>query len=126
MREAPPTQMLSTGLSQQQSLKQVIGPQMQQSLQILQAPALELRQIIQQEMAANPVLEVESPETSLEEAVHEDDDIQALSKLDEEWREYYAQTRANVSPRTAEDEERHRFMMDSITAQTTLQEHLLS
>jgi RNA polymerase sigma-54 factor len=120
--------MAAQGLYQQQSLKQVIGPQMQQSLQILQAPAMELRQIIQQEMAANPVLEVETPDVSIEETKMEDpdDDIAALSRLDEEWREYYAQTRAQSSPRTADDEERHRFMMDSITAQTTLQEHLLS
>ena len=40
-----PHLMAGTGLFQQQSLKQVIGPQMQQSLQILQAPAMELRQI---------------------------------------------------------------------------------
>ena len=119
--------MLSTGLSQNLSQKQAIGPQMQQSLQILQAPAMELRQIIQQEMAQNPVLEVEAPESALDEAMpEEDEDIRALSKLDEEWREYYAQTRAQSSPRTAEDEERHRFMMDSITAQVTLQEHLMN
>jgi RNA polymerase sigma-54 factor len=120
--------MASHGLYQQQSLKQVIGPQMQQSLQILQAPAQELQQIIQQELAVNPVLEVDAPEVSLEETRIEDpeSDITELSRLDEEWREYYAQTRANSSPRTAEDDEKHRFMMDSIVAQTTLQEHLMS
>ncbi len=120
--------MPSAGLYQQQSLKQVIGPQMQQSLQILQAAALELRQIIQQEMAVNPVIEVEASEEPLDPSITEDpeDDIRALTKLDEEWREYYAQSRAQTTRRTAEDEERHRFLMDSITAQTTLQEHLLS
>jgi RNA polymerase sigma-54 factor len=120
--------MASTGLHQQQSLKQVIGPQMQQSLQILQAPALELQQIIQQELAQNPVLEVEVPEVQLESVMPEDgdDDIKQLSKLDEEWRDYYAQQRSSQStPRTAEDDERQRFMLDSITAETTLQEHLL-
>ncbi len=120
--------MAGTGLFQQQSLKQVIGPQMQQSLQILQAPAMELRQIIQQEMTVNPVLEVEAPEVSLEDTKAEDpdDDIAVLSQLDEEWREYYAQTRAQTAPRTSDDDERRRFLMDSITAQTTLQEHLLT
>jgi RNA polymerase sigma-54 factor len=120
--------MASTGLHQQQSLKQVIGPQMQQSLQILQAPALELQQIIQLELAQNPVLEVEVPEVSLEDAMPDspDDEIGQLSKLDEEWREYYAQQRASqASPRTSEDDERQRFLLDSITAETTLQEHLL-
>jgi RNA polymerase sigma-54 factor len=120
--------MSSPGLHQQQSLKQVIGPQMQQSLQILQAAALELRQIIQQEMAVNPVIEVEASEAPLDDSITADpeDDIKSLTKLDEEWREYYAQSRAQTSRRSAEDEERHRFMMDSITAQITLQEHLLS
>ncbi len=120
--------MAGTGLFQQQSLKQVIGPQMQQSLQILQAPAMELRQIIQQEMTVNPVLEVETTDVSLEDTKAEDpdDDIAVLSQLDEEWREYYAQTRAQVAPRTSDDDERRRFLMDSITAQTTLQEHLLT
>lgn len=120
--------MSRQGLFQSQSLKQVIGPQMQQSLQILQAPALELQQIIQQELAVNPVLEVDAPEVSLEDTRIEDpdSDITALSKLDEEWREYYAQQRSQTAPRTAEDDERHRSLMDSIVAQTTLQEHLLS
>lgn len=65
---------------------------MQQSLQILQAPAMELQQIIQQEVAVNPVLEVESPEVSIEQTASEDpdSDISNLSRLDEEWREYYA------------------------------------
>jgi len=120
--------MSSQGLFQTQTQKQVIGPQMQQSLQILQAPALELQQLIQQELTVNPVLEVENNDVSLEQAAPEDpdSDIRELSRLDEEWREYYAQSRSQSSPRTSEDDERHRFMMDSIVAQTTLQEHLLS
>jgi RNA polymerase sigma-54 factor len=120
--------MSSQGLFQTQALKQVIGPQMQQSLQILQAPALELQQIVQQELAVNPVLEVENSDVSLEQTAPEDPDadIRDLSRLDEEWREYYAQQRSQVAPRTSEDDERHRFQMESITAETTLQEHLLS
>jgi len=120
--------MSSQGLFQHLSQKQVIGPQMQQSLQILQAPALELQQIIQQEIAINPVLEVDNNDVSLEQTTPEDPDadIRDLSRLDEEWREYYAQTRQQTAPRTAEDDERHRFLMDSIVSQTTLQEHLLS
>ena len=119
--------MSSQGLFQHQALKQVIGPQMQQSLQILQAPALELQQIVQLEININPVLEVDTPEVSLEQAAPEEpDDIKALTKLDEEWREYYAQQRTQSTPRTSDDDERRRFVMDSIVAQTTLQEHLLS
>ena len=43
--------------SQNLSQQQVLAPQLQQSLLILQAPMLELRNLIQQEMETNPVLE---------------------------------------------------------------------
>lgn len=108
---------------------------MQQSLQILQAPTLELRQIIQQEIEINPVLELEAPEVSLEDAVPDDpddrdsgerDELDMLSQMDEEWREYWAQSRMQNSNRSAEDQERWQFLMDSIVAPTTLQEHLVS
>ncbi len=44
-------------LSQGLALQQVLSPQMQQSLALLQAPVLELRNLVEQEMAQNPVLE---------------------------------------------------------------------
>ncbi|MES2595012.1 MAG: RNA polymerase factor sigma-54 [Verrucomicrobiota bacterium] len=125
--------MADQGLYQTQTQKLAIGPQMQQSLQILQAPTLELRQIIQQEVEINPVLELESPEVSLEDAVPDDpdnredrDELAMISQMDEEWREYWAQSRMQTSSRTSEDQERWQFLMDSIVAPTTLQEHLVS
>jgi RNA polymerase sigma-54 factor len=54
---------LSPKLSQQQ----LLSPQMQQGLQLLQAPMMELRQLVGQELLANPMLEEETlntPETS--------------------------------------------------------------
>lgn len=127
--------MADQGLYQTQTQKLAIGPQMQQSLQILQAPTLELRQIIQQEIEINPVLELEAPEVSLEDAVPDDpddrdsgerDELDVLSQMDEEWREYWAQSRMQTSNRSAEDQERWQFLMDSIVAPTTLQEHLVT
>src|SRR5262245_25366767 len=52
-------------MQQRQSLalQQVLSPQLQQSLLILQTPLLELRNLVQQEMETNPVLE-ELPEDS--------------------------------------------------------------
>ncbi len=119
--------MADQGLYQTQTQKLVIGPQMQQSLQILQAPALELRQIIQQEINVNPVLEIESPDVSLEDTQKEDpDDIDfdTISQMDEEWREYWAQSRATAN-RRQDDDDRWKYLMDSIVAPTTLQEHLV-
>ncbi|GEP41014.1 RNA polymerase factor sigma-54 [Brevifollis gellanilyticus] len=125
--------MADQGLYQTQTQKLAIGPQMQQSLQILQAPTLELRQIIQTEIEINPVLELESPEVSLEDAVPDDpdnredrDELAIISQMDEEWREYWAQSRMQSGSRTSEDQERWQFLMDSIVAPTTLQEHLVS
>ncbi len=121
--------MADQGLYQTQTQKLAIGPQMQQSLQILQAPTLELRQIIQQEVEINPVLELDAPEVSLGETVPddpEDKDLEALSQMDEEWREYWAQSRQQMTNRRGDDQERWQFLMDSIVAPTTLQEHLIS
>jgi RNA polymerase sigma-54 factor len=44
-------------LSQRMALSQVLAPQLQQSLALLQAPTLELQALVQQEMEQNPVLE---------------------------------------------------------------------
>ena len=57
--------MAAQGMQQRQSLalQQVLSPQLQQSLLILQTPLLELRNLVQQEMETNPVLE-ELPEDS--------------------------------------------------------------
>jgi RNA polymerase sigma-54 factor len=115
---------------QNQSLlqQQTIAPQMQQSLQLLQTPTLELRQLIQQELVQNPTLEEESTDISLEEAGTGDEEdfdreFAELSQLDEEWREYMAQSRLS-SPKRDDAEEKHQFVMDSIVEPVTLQDHL--
>jgi len=117
------------GLSQSQTLSQsqVLAPQLQQSLQILQAPMLELRNLIQQELQANPTLEEEIMEPTIEDKQAEHDEFQEefdrLAKLDEEWRDYMSQSQS-YSGRSAEDEERRQFFFDSIVGQETLQQHL--
>src|ERR1700726_3666092 len=110
-------------------LQQVLAPQLQQSLQILQAPTLELRNIVQQELQTNPVLEEElnAPEaedrSSSDEAEFQEE-FEKLAKLDEEWRDYMAQS-VSYSARSQEDEERRQFFLDSLANQETLQQHLL-
>ena len=118
------------GLSQHQSLSQsqVLAPQLQQSLQILQAPMLELRNLIQQEIETNPTIELEQTEPTIEDKQAEHDEFQEefdrLAKLDEEWRDYMAQS-SSYSGRSAEDEERRQFFFDSLVKEETLQQHLL-
>ncbi len=114
--------------TQNLSMQQVLAPQLQQSLVILQAPMLELRNIVQQELQTNPVLEEEVPETPQEEPNQQTDDFQEefnqLAKLDEEWREYMSQN-SSYNGRSDEDEERRQFFFDSIANQETLQQHLI-
>lgn len=47
----------SLQLSQKMALSQVLAPQLQQSLALLQAPTLELKALVEQELEQNPVLE---------------------------------------------------------------------
>jgi RNA polymerase sigma-54 factor len=147
-------------LSQRMALSQVLAPQLQQSLVLLQAPTLELQALVEQELQQNPLLEeVAAPETDMEDKPTREqveaaertdlaeppadtkfdpatdspngepvDDFQAefekLTKLDQEWRDHFSQS--NVPMRQSEDEEsRRQFMFDSLTVQSSLQEHLL-
>ena len=64
---------LGLQLSQRLSQSMVLAPQLQQSLALLQAPTLELKALIEQELEQNPVLEeVEAPELELPEKPAED------------------------------------------------------
>lgn len=55
-------------LSQRMAMSQILAPQLQQSLALLQAPTLELRAMVEQELQMNPVLEdVSSTELSQQE-----------------------------------------------------------
>ncbi len=123
--------MASPGMQQTQnlSMQQVLAPQLQQSLVILQAPMLELRNIVQQELQTNPVLEEEASEPGPDDhSSSENDDFKEefehLAKLDEEWREYMAQS-SSYSGRNDDEEERRQFFFDSIANQETLQQHLM-
>jgi len=131
------------GLQQVQrlSLQQVLAPQLQQSLHLLQVNALELDALVHEELQQNPLLEEESknePQVEAETAAAEreplpdesksDDDFkqefEVLSKLDDEWREYFAQT-SSFRRRSPEQEEQHQHFFDSIVERESLQHHLL-
>ncbi|MDQ6654572.1 MAG: RNA polymerase factor sigma-54 [Verrucomicrobiota bacterium] len=118
--------------SQNLSLQQVLAPQLQQSLLILQAPLLELRNLVQQEMETNPVLEELQSEVGSETAdetktAAEDnfkEEFDQLAKLDDEWRDYMAQS-GSYTPRSQDEDEKRQFFFDSIATQETLQQHLM-
>lgn len=133
------------GLQQVQrlSLQQILAPQLQQSLHLLQVSALELNQLVHEELQQNPLLEEmskdDAPRVEMEggdEAGIADErteknekefkeEFEALSKLDEEWREYFSQTNS-FRGRSTEAEEQRQHFFDSIVEQESLQQHLLS
>lgn len=146
-------------LSQRMALSQVLAPQLQQSLALLQAPTLELRALVEQELEQNPMLEeVMEADTDMKESRLKDDEgsnsadpceppedtkvdptseadssepvdnfqeeFERLVQLDQEWRDHFSQV--NLPNRnSAEDEEKREFMLNSIVATTSLQEHLM-
>jgi RNA polymerase sigma-54 factor len=130
--------MSSIGLHQNLSLGQTLSPQMQQSLQFLQAPALELQSLVQQELEINPVLEEAPPEERPEEPEPDESvsaDAQAkadeewekefdqLKRNEEEWRDYFAQNNS-TSNYSQEAQERRQFLFDSQVESQRLSDHL--
>ncbi|MBI5388623.1 MAG: RNA polymerase factor sigma-54 [Verrucomicrobia bacterium] len=66
-------------LSQKMSLSQVLAPQLQQSLALLQAPTLELKALVEQELQQNPVLEEVAVEPQTAEKSDSNDEAPAAS-----------------------------------------------
>jgi RNA polymerase sigma-54 factor len=126
--------MAGQGMHQSQNLalQQVLAPQLQQSLLILQAPLLELRNLVQQEMETNPVLEDLPNEPSPDEPNGTEpsandnfkEEFDKLARLDEEWRDYMAQS-SSYSGRSQEAKDKRQFFFDSIATEETLQQHLM-
>ncbi len=120
------TIMAEMGMHQQLALGQALSVQMQQSLHLLQAPAMELQSLVQQELAANPVLEEIAEPPASEDSEPEPelmtDEIQAAR--DAEWNEYFSQSTNAGSRYTMEDSERRQFFFDSQSEAPKLSDHL--
>ncbi len=118
----------------------ILAPQLRQSLEMLQLPLLELRTVLRQEMERNPTIEdvtdpqeisvdAEQPVATAEDRVENpldfDKEFDALTKLDEEWRDYFLQGMENA-PSSEDADERRQFLLDSVRQPESLQDHLLS
>ncbi len=124
------------GMSQQQRMQMVLAPQLRQSLEMLQVPIMELRNMIQEELETNPAIEdvrnndisveAEKPEQNEEtkEEMDFDKEFEILEHLDDDWRDYFYQNLQNSSY-SRENDEKRQFMLDSLPQQESLQEHLL-
>ena len=125
--------MVGHGLQQTQNLAlhQVLSPQLQQSLLILQTPLLELRNLVRQEMETNPVLEELPDQSGLDESDTVEsagdnnfkEEFEKLASLDEEWRDYMGQSGSYTRSQEAQD--KRQFFFDSIPVQETLQQNLI-
>jgi len=126
-------------MSQQLRQQMVLAPQLRQSLEMLQLPMLELRAVIQKEMEQNPAIEdvrdpsevsieAEQPQPEKEGAAEEpldfDAEFEAITRLDDAWRDYFLQGMENA-PAAEDAEERRQYMLDSIRQPVSLQDHLL-
>ena len=123
---------------QKQTQNMVLAPQLRQSLKILQVPALELRNVIVEELQNNPALEelpiegisiegsngtnedMETPASK--EELEFSDDFQVLSHVEEDWAELYSLEGGSYSSETAD---RRQHLFDSLTSETSLQEYLV-
>jgi len=129
-------------LGQQLSL----APQLLNWLQLLQAPTMELSAMIQHELEINPVLEIDrsatdpldecpvnqptETENDLRNNDTEFDDnnlnqrLETLAEIDQDWRDDYAQNRAASNNHSAEDNEKHQFVLDSLVHNESLFSYL--
>ncbi len=132
--------MANHGMNQSQKQVQglILTPQLRQSLRILQVPAAELLSEISDELAANPLIEevepagtesapstseVDAEDDSPRELKLGDDDFDALRRMKDDWDEsYYEEVRSQGY--SQEDEERRQHMFESVTAESSLSEHL--
>jgi len=122
---------------QKQTQKLILSPQMQQAIKMLQIPLMELRALARQEMVTNPVLEEnlseeaplpeesETPSAENETELDFREEFDNLTKLDDEWRDYFNQS-GGFRKITQQDDEKRKFMLDSISVAESLQDHLLS
>jgi RNA polymerase sigma-54 factor len=130
--------MAGQGMHQSQNLalQQILSPQLQQSLLILQTPLLELRNLVQQEMETNPVLEELPDEPGTDERSEAEpsadenfkNEFEKLASLDEEWRDDMAQSgsySAEGFRGSQEAKDKRQFFFDSIAVQETLQQNLI-
>jgi len=127
----------SMSMVQTQRLQQTMAPQLRQSLEILQIPMMELSSLIQQEVEVNPTLEVQAPEESIPEIDKSDeptdltsemdlkDEFDVLAKIDGDLQDYFFQDSIQDRTDTAMRSERQQYIMDSITSEETLHEHIL-
>ena len=123
-----------TGMSQ----GLMMSAHMQQALRLLQLPLPELEPFIEEQVALNPLLEIENEEGSendenfegFEKNEEERDitidekDLSILTRLDEDYRDHFNADETPIQ-RTSEDEKKQAYLEQSICAECSLYDHLI-
>ncbi len=122
-------------LSQEQRQLQIMAPQLRQSLELLQAPLLELRALVQRELQVNPALEEkpaptqalepEEPGAGVDDAkeLAFKEEFEILARIDEESCRYFMQDLAADQPNPDRDKALA-YRIDSQVKPESLQDHL--
>lgn len=105
-------------------MQQALSPQLYQSMEILQMSLMDLQQLVKQELSANPTLEAQQPEadaqieveTGTQDAEQFDAEMVALG---DDW------SGERSSGLGSDAEEKHQFLMESLSEGASLQEQLL-
>jgi len=120
-------------LTQEQRQVQTLAPQLRQSLELLQVPALELRALIQKELEQNPVLEEKGsdavaldPQAGKENQPDEKElkfkeEFDVLMRLDRETYDYFMR---EYEPDDTDTEKKRNYALEVRTREESLQEHL--
>lgn len=138
---------------QAQQLKQtqrlIMSPQMQQAIQLLQVPIMELSQIIATEMEHNPLLEYSHEEdadsdlhlSQLEDSIAEipeqnelqpdreividEHDFELLKRLDEDFDNHFKESENYQSQSKVDDEKLKTYIENTLQTEKSLFEHLM-
>lgn len=131
-----------------QTLKQlqriIMSRQMQQAIHLLQMPVMELTPALEMELEENPVLDLveenesEEDDDGNEEEIQEsedldsesslrfnDNDLEILRKLDEDFRDHFMESENFLKSRDSEEEKRQAFLESSITEEIGIFEFLM-
>ncbi len=139
-----------TSLQQRLEQRMVLAPKMIQAMEILQLPLMALQERIDQELIANPVIEVRQQEPDADAAPADRDemsrdaaeaerelvvkdegdnaeDFERLSNLVDRWESYFEEQAGSYRPRIARGDEdpKTEAMQNTADDGETLQEHML-
>jgi RNA polymerase sigma-54 factor len=124
-------------MSLQQRLEQrlVLAPQIIQSIEILQLPMLELKNLVQKELQENPLIEIEETADEAAEKVSVNDvedqavdgenidaGLDGMDGYEDSWNDFYSQTRRRSG--SALKDRKFEAMQNSAAKPVTLQKHL--